>query len=361
MHWATLSFLAFIALPLAQAQSVYPAGVTERRLQPSRASYNWRGSQSQALYTIIWYPAAANAAVEDRWVGPPGSAFAKAGRAAPNAVLADKPAKFPVVVMSHGNGGSALMLAWLGTRLAEAGFIAAAVNHPGNNALEPYTPQGFALWWERANDMSEVLNALLKDSQFGPRIDPSRVGAAGFSLGGFTAIELAGGIGTHARLQEFCKSKNADAMCKPQVEFPDLEDKAAAVAQTPEFARSVAESERSHRDARIKAVFTIAPALGPAFLPGDLQKIRIPVAIVSGDADPVVPIESSARFFAKHIRGATLTLYPGGVGHYTFLAVCTEQAKRDQPAYCADPAGVNREAIHSQAAAEAIRFFRKHL
>lgn len=45
-------------------------------------------------------------------------------------------------MLSHGTGSSAIQLAWLGTVLARHGYIAVAVNHPGNNALEPYTAEG---------------------------------------------------------------------------------------------------------------------------------------------------------------------------------------------------------------------------
>ena len=78
------------------------------------------------------------------------------------------------------------MIAWLGRALASKGYIAAAVNHPGNNALEEYTAEGFLIWWERARDLTSVIDMLVGDSQFGRLIDRSRIGAAGFSLGGYT-------------------------------------------------------------------------------------------------------------------------------------------------------------------------------
>ena len=90
--------------------------------------------------------------------------------------------------------GMASGLAWLGTALAAHGFIAVAVNHPGNNALEDYTVEGFSLWWLRAVDLSAVIDAVLDDKTFGSQIDPARIGAAGHSAGGYTVIAVAGGI-----------------------------------------------------------------------------------------------------------------------------------------------------------------------
>ena len=100
-------------------------------------------------------------------LGPPGRPLLDGGRAAPDAALSPTPVKFPLIVLSHGTGGTAGNLAWLGTALASRGFVAAAVNHPGNNAVDGYTVQGFALWWERAHDLSAVIDGMLVDGRGG--------------------------------------------------------------------------------------------------------------------------------------------------------------------------------------------------
>ena len=41
-------------------------------------------------------------------------------------------------------------------------------------------------FWERAREMTVLLDRVLQDDVFGPRIDHTRIGAAGFSLGGNT-------------------------------------------------------------------------------------------------------------------------------------------------------------------------------
>ena len=43
----------------------------------------------------------------------------------------------------------------------------------------------------------------------------------------------------------------------------------------------------------------------------DLKKIDVPVLILHGDADQIVPIDDSARLSAKIVRSATLKVYPG--------------------------------------------------
>lgn len=112
--------------------------------------YDWRGGPQHALSAAVWYPAAKSATETQQWIGAPGKPLFSAGRAALDAALSDSAGRYPLILLSHGSGGAALQMAWLGTILATHGYIAAAVNHPGNNAVEGYTARGFSTWWERA-------------------------------------------------------------------------------------------------------------------------------------------------------------------------------------------------------------------
>jgi predicted dienelactone hydrolase len=344
----------------AKNPRTFKVAVASRAFTPSEP-YNWRAAKTHQLLTTIWYPADLTAVEHPQFIGDPASPFALAGSAAPDAPIAPAPAKFPLILLSHGTGGSALMMAWLGTALASHGFVAVAVNHPGNNALEEYTIQGFSLWQERAKDLSTLIDLLLADSTLGPRIDSARIGAAGFSLGGFTMIEIAGGLGELSRYQEFCNSPRKDGMCVDPPEFPNLLAKTAELAKSdPDFQAALREAAKSHRDPRVHAIFAIAPAIGPAFSVESLEKISVPAAIVAGTADTNVPPDTSAKFFAAHIPGAKLTLFTG-VGHYTFLATCAELGRRRRPELCVDPAGVLRDDIHRQTADLAAAFFDANL
>ena len=209
--------------------------------------------------------------------------------------------------------------------------------------------------------MSALLDLLLADTTFGPHIDAKRVGAAGFSLGGLTVIELAGGIAEFSRYQDFCKSPKADGMCTDTIEYPGLLAKVTVLAKTdPAIQAAFAENSKSHHDPRIRAIFAMAPALGPAFAPNSVAKISIPTQIVAGSVDNVVPVDSSAKFFAAKIPGAQLSILQA-VGHYTFLGTCAELGNRTQPRICIDQAGILRNEIHAQTAALAVHFFDTNL
>lgn len=263
-----------------------------------------------------------------------------------------------MIALSHGTGGSAVQMAWLGTYLASRGYIVAAVNHPGNNAVTGYTTQGFIEGWERAKDISTVIGDMLADPRFGSKIDPDRIGAAGFSYGGFTMMELAGATADLNRLLAWCDQQKG--ACNPP-EMPDLMEKFKAIKMQPGVQQSLQHSGDSYRDPRIRAVFAIAPAVARAFTADNLQKIAIPVEIVAGAADSIAPPAENAQFFASNIKTARLTILPGGVGHYTFLDVGTEAGEKQLPQFFVDSPGVDREAVHKRVAEMAADFFDKEL
>ncbi|WP_322045704.1 alpha/beta hydrolase family protein [Paraburkholderia sp. J67] len=348
-------------------------GLASRSFHPA-AERNWRGAASEQLVTQVWYPVAPDTPYAPNTPESPESPrpphdTASSGEpvfrhlsVASNAPLAgDAGARYPLVLLSHGTGGTANDQEWLAGALAAHGYIVAAVNHPGNNLLAPLTREGFLLWWERATDLSNVLDALLADPQFGPHIDRSRIGAAGFSLGGYTVLELAGARTDVQAFDAFCHSPAADAICHPP-EVKRLAGAASAVAAppTPAMRDSLAHSGDSLRDARVRAVFAIAPALGEAFDAQSFKDVTIPVALMAGTADITVPPDTNVRRIAGFLPQASLTMVPDA-SHYTFLATCLPGAVERLARVCKDGPGVDRDAVHALAAKEALTFFGRNL
>ncbi len=104
---------------------------------------------------------------------------------------------FPFVVYSHGFGGVSTEAATLMETLASHGFVAAAPSHVGSNSEG--IGDSFAV--DRHNrplDVSLVIDAMLARNRdpLDPlyvRINPSQIGVAGFSYGGWTAAATASG------------------------------------------------------------------------------------------------------------------------------------------------------------------------
>jgi len=365
LRWAaTLGFvlMVMVGVQVGFCATTYEVGISSRVFKPAHAR-NWRGAKTEALVATIWYPVNADGKVyeEPQVIGPPGGALFLAGGAAVDAPIATSQAKFPVVMLSHGTGGSAMQLAWLGTVLARHGYIAVGINHPGNNALEPYTAEGFVLWWERATDISDVLDELMSDATFGPHVDEGRIGAAGFSIGGYTVLELAGARTDQERFLKACETDPTLHKCVvPEMKnMGDPEQMLAKVRAS--SAESMARGGASYRDPRVKAVFAIAPAVGQAFDPDGFREVTIPVAMVVGAADPIAPVATNAGRLLALMPDAHLTVLPDGVAHYTFLDTCTDVGKAKLGVYCGDAAGVDREKVHVTVSAMAVKFFDKNL
>lgn len=325
------------------------------------ARMNWTRTGSRPLRTAIWYPIDTVGKLETIFGSAPDSLFVPVGVAG-GARLSEKTRKYPLVVMSHGTGGSAIMMMWLGTYLASHGYVVAAVNHHGNTASEKEpAPQGFLLYWERARDLKVVIDSVLRDSMFADRIDRHRIGAAGFSLGGYTVIAAAGGRFDQAEFDRFCSSAERDFTCGPQAEFPEAPAKFAILKESdPVVRESLRRSGASYHDSRIKAVFAIAPALGSGFTGKGLRHVKVPVQIVVGEGDTVTPSATNAARYASLIRGARLVVLPGNVGHYTFLHECTPRGRELLP-ICRDGSGVDRAAIHTKTRELALDFFNSTL
>jgi predicted dienelactone hydrolase len=204
------------------------------------------------------------------------------------------------------------------------------VDHHGNNFVDGYLPEGFAFWWERARDLSFVLDVLSHER------DVASAGAFGFSLGGYTVAALAG-----ARIDPAAYAGLLDGSfdLEPPPEFPDLPDALRSRLRDREHESEIAAAGASYRDGRIGAVFAVCPGLVELVDPESLRRIEIPVAVRWAGADAICP---DAGRYADLIAGADGCCVGGDVGHYAFLN-STEGA----------------EPIRSAVAAEAVDFFRE--
>lgn len=331
---------------------------------------NWQGTGPRPLNTVIWYPVAANSHVEPfvtspataKFFGDPtfGKFFAEIPVASNAPPLAGAQ-KRPLLLLSHGATSLGLALMWFGDYFASHGYIVAAVNHHGNTAAEgQLLAQGFLQAWERPEDLTAVLNQLLADPVLGPQIDRNRIGAAGHSAGGATVIQLAGGTFDGMTLGAFCDSpeSNGDGTCEPREPIRQAIARVEELKKTdPVVQASFRREKESHRDARIKGVFAMAPAVGRAFTKKSLSAVHIPVLIVIGDADDTTPLATNAGHYAKLIKGAKLTVLPKA-GHMIFGGECTALGKEKLDG-CRDAAGVDRAAIHHQVAQQALEFFER--
>lgn len=309
-------------------------------------------AHSDQLRITIWYPATGSARERPLDIGPPGAPLFVSGSAAPDAAFA--PGRHPAILLSHGFGGSARVMGWFGTELARDGYVVVAVDHPGNNGADPITSPGAVLWWERAEDLKAAWAAVRADATIAAHIDPARLGVAGFSAGGFTAL-LAGGARVDVdHFVRFCTANPKEGTCRPQEEAHELTSRSFdQVLNDPDLKAQFPNAPRDHSVPGVKAIFAMSPGPVQGIAPDSFARIRVPTRIVVGLADGVAEPASNADIAAKAIPGARITHIPA-VGHYDFLGDCTAAGRVRVP-QCASAHA--QEVAHRTALSEAKGLF----
>ena len=309
-------------------------------------------SRNRPLVTEIWYPT--NDALIEKDSTKDGKTLFKAINTIPNANIPDD--KFPLLLVSHGTGGNRFSLTWFIEKMVKEGYIVVSVDHYGNSTFNKL-PREFVKWWERAIDIKYVLTNILNDEKIGSKIDTSRIGGVGFSLGGYTNIALAGGYVDRADRNN---EKSEDDRELPP-EFPkteeviDFDTDSLIVSSYNKYKDQV-------KDDRIKAFFVMAPAIGFGFYSTKQTKeITAPVFIVAGKGDTNTLIQHNAQNYHRLIKGSEIYLFDENVNHYVFLNEATEFGKEILPALTIDHPKVNRNEIHKKTLELAIDFFKKNL
>jgi dienelactone hydrolase len=120
------------------------------------------------------------------------------------------PGPFPVVIFSHGLGGSKDGYAYLGDAWAAHGYVVIHPTHPGSDSSIFHVPGGMpaivtalreammspAIWIARPHDITAVIDALPQVEDQVPdlagKIDRARIGVGGHSYGAYTTMAVAG-------------------------------------------------------------------------------------------------------------------------------------------------------------------------
>ena len=322
------------AVPVSPARAGAPVGITSRVFEDA--------ARDRKLVTTVWYPAAAGSPQHDiEWDG------IFIGHGAWDVPMRPTPRRFPIVLLSHGSGADGASLDWLAEALAAHGYVAIAVDHPGDRFGDSSQVGRFAAW-RRPPDVRIVLDRMLADPTLGPRLDRTRIAAAGHSSGAYTMLALAGARLRPQSYLAYCGGPARGPDCKL---FDDLD---------PTRIPDLADAGKSKRDPRIRAVLALSPVLGPGIDTGSLRTITVPVTIVASPTDSVVPFDRNAARYRRFIRGARVVEVPGA-DHFVFMPTCTLAGRIVAAQVCVDGAGVDRQAVHERVVALATRLFDRRL
>ena len=272
------------------------------------------------------------------------------------------PGAKPLVVISHGHGGSDLGHRELATYLASHGFVVATLEHPKDNFHDTSGAGHAPVLVGRPIQVKATISALLADAQWRKLIDADRIGVAGFSAGGYTSLLLVGAVPRFARFIDYCNRYPKDVgTC---LDSGKIEAEARSEGKTLEqWIAGIQDSlDRwgSTADPRVKAAFVMAP-LSLVFDQSGVASIDRPVFLYYGENDHVlIPSENAARIrpWIKTLAGVKVV---PGADHWVFLDPCSPNMAKEEHEICSDPPGVDRVKVHAQLYADVLAFFRKTL
>lgn len=236
----------------------------------------------------------------------------------PDAEIIEK--QFPLVIISHGNGGSHLLYRTISTHLAKNGYIVAMLEHYGNNRNNNTLENTTENLINRPRHVSLTIDFLLSDKSFSRNIVHNKIGVIGHSMGGYTALALAGGI--------------------PRTKEGLIVEVAS--------------------DSRVKAIVLLAPGVG--WFMNSLNSVAIPILMLTAEHDPVTPkwngeivincIPDKSKLTFKEIENA---------GHFSFLSPFPATMKNVNFLPSTDPTGFDREKFHEELPIDILDFLNENL
>ena len=319
--------LIAVTLVLLSAAVVRAAG-----LQPIEVP---AGEGGEAIYGLVWSPCSQPAAPM------------QLGRleisASPQCPV--NGTNLPLILISHGYGGNDLGHHDTAEALADAGFVAVAINHPIDTTPPGSRANTIAWFTERPRDIKRVIDFMLNSWADRSKLNPDRIGFFGFSRGGHTGLVL---IGANPDLRQ------GVSPCPP-----DLRPVCDAAATNPPPPTAFT------HDARIKAAVLADPALPQVFTLAGLQQVIVPIQLWaserSGD-DPVIGVtEQGVADLRDRLPSRPDFHLVSGAGHFAFLAPCPSTMAQRVPRFCVDAAGFDRVVVHNQLDAAIVAFFCQHL
>jgi predicted dienelactone hydrolase len=285
----------------------------------------------------IWYPSEAPAHAEKLFLDT--QTVAKDGAVAGHAL--------PLIVMSHGQGGRFSNEYDTAIALAQAGFVAAALTHTGDNL---HDQSRVIMIQDRSRQLHVVTDWLLHGWAMHDRIDAGRIGVWGFSAGGFTALVASGGVPDMSLIAPHCASRPTEFTCalilRSHVDFVKLPP--------------VPASAWVH-DPRIRAAVIAAPALGFTFGRAGLSTIHIPVQLWRAGQDQILPQPFYAQAVKDSLPNPPEYHVVAGAGHLDFLPPCDAEKARIVPMICESAPGFDRAGFHSAFNKSVIDFFDRSL
>jgi predicted dienelactone hydrolase len=250
--------------------------------------------------------------------------------------------RLPLILISHGSGG------WFGAHrdtaaaLADAGFVVAAIDHPGDNAADRSRIDTLSILIDRPVDIRRLTDFMLDAWPEAAKLDRARLGFFGFSRGAYTGLVIAGGRLDILGIASLCSEGFLDGMCA-------------------EIEKGTIPAQRPAADPRFAAAVLADLELGRTFTLEGLQDVKMPIQLWASEhgGDGVLREDNDA--VDENLPGMPDYRIVLGAGHFAFIAPCSAEAAKALPEICTDAGAFDRAVFHREFNADVVAFFRRQL
>lgn len=222
-------------------------------------------------------------------------------------------ARLPLVVLSHGNAGTPWAYRELARHLVQQGYIVALPAHPGNTRHNNNRANTAANLANRPRHITLVIDAACR--QLADHVLPGCVAVIGHSIGGYTALAIAGGkpwTGPYER------------KTNPPQPVPVT------------------------RDDRVRALVLLAPATA-WFRPAALRAVRVPILMITGERDVNTPVEHALNVLdGVADRAQVVHKVFAGAAHFSFMSKFPPEMTKPEFHPSQDPPGFDRADIQAE-------------
>lgn len=229
--------------------------------------------------------------------------------------------KYPLLIFSHGYGGSRYNQSYLAEFMARNGYIVAAIEYDDKTLFQSLL--------ERPKITSKALDFILTDLEIKDNINIKKIGMVGHSMGGYTALALAGGKPIFSKVSSsFLQKKYID----------------------------LSHYDNNFLDERIKAIAVFASGKTKIFDKESLLKVAVPVFIMEASRDELVDGDDLKQL-AKNLSNLSNKYYIlKGAGRFSFLPLSNKEVTRIAPETSCDPE-TPRKDLHVIVEKETLSFF----
>lgn len=251
----------------------------------------------------------------------------------------------PLVVISHGFGADRRFLGYLAYHLASYGLTVVALEHPASNVAwltsNPINPSRTqpknnilpaSEFVDRPKDVSFVLDRLSRLNQFSNTLEgkfnTDQVTVIGHSLGGYTALALAGAPLSLDYLRQFCNDPNPVVFSPADL----LQCNAADLTGTaPDL-----------QDRRVKQTILLNPVIGRLFDQKSLAQVKVPTLMLASTDDTITPavsqqflpftqLKTSKKYLLTAIGGTHLSIGdPANLNHVVTQSIFVRERSEQE-------------------------------